>query len=58
MIRQLDKIYRLDHAVSKKTQKSCAECIWKNFLETKGLLVEAEDYVEKAIQDTEELPFD
>lgn len=30
MIRQLDKIYRLDHAVSKNT-KSCAECIWKNF---------------------------
>ena len=28
------------------------------FLETKGLLVEAEDYVEKTIQDTEELPFD
>ena len=30
----------------------------EKFLETKGLLVEAEDYVEKAIQDTEELPFD
>ena len=30
----------------------------ENFLETKGLLLEAEDYVEKAIQDTEELPFD
>ena len=29
-VRQLDKIYRLDHAVSKNT-KSCAECIWKNF---------------------------
>ena len=27
----------------------------EKFLETKGLLVEAEDYVEKAIQDTEEL---
>ena len=30
----------------------------EKFLETKGLLVEAEDYVGKAIQDTEELPFD
>ena len=30
----------------------------EKILETKGLLVEAEDYVEKAIQDTEELPFD
>ena len=30
----------------------------EKFLETKGLLAEAEDYVEKAIQDTEELPFD
>ena len=30
----------------------------ENFLETKGLLLEAEDYVEKAIQDTDELPFD
>ena len=30
----------------------------EKFLETKSLLVEAEDYVEKAIQDTEELPFD
>ena len=30
----------------------------EKFLETKGLLVEAEDYVEKAIQDMEELPFD
>lgn len=30
----------------------------EKFLETQGLLVEAEDYVEKAIQDTEELPFD
>lgn len=30
----------------------------EKFLETKCLLVEAEDYVEKAIQDTEELPFD
>lgn len=30
----------------------------EKFLETKGLLVEAEDYVEKAIQDTEELSFD
>lgn len=30
----------------------------EKFLETKGLLVETEDYVEKAIQDTEELSFD
>lgn len=30
----------------------------EKFLETKCLFVEAEDYVEKAIQDTEELPFD
>ena len=30
----------------------------EKFLETKGLLVEAEDYVEKAVQDTDELPFD
>ena len=30
----------------------------EKFLETKGLLVEAEDYVEKAIQNTEKLPFD
>ena len=30
----------------------------EKFLETKSLLVEAEDYMEKAIQDTEELPFD
>ena len=30
----------------------------EKYLETKGLLVEAEDYVEKVIQDTEELPFD
>ena len=30
----------------------------EKFLETKSLLVEAEDYVEKAIQDTEELSFD
>lgn len=30
----------------------------ENFLETKGLLLEAEDYVEKDIQDTDELPFD
>lgn len=30
----------------------------ENFLETKGLLLETEDYVEKDIQDTDELPFD
>ena len=30
----------------------------ENFLETKGLLLEAEDYVEKDIQDTDELPCD
>ena len=30
----------------------------ENFLETKGLLLEAEDYVEKVIQDTDKLPFD
>ena len=30
----------------------------ENFLETKGLLLEVEDYVEKGIQDTDELPFD
>ena len=30
----------------------------ENFLETKDFLLEAEDYVEKAIQDRDELPFD
>lgn len=30
----------------------------ENFLETKSLLLETEDYVEKAIQDMDELPFD
>ena len=30
----------------------------EKFLETKGLLVEAEDYVEKAIQDTDDLQYD
>lgn len=35
-----------------------ARNISKESLETKGLLLEAEDYVEKAIQDTDELTFD
>lgn len=30
----------------------------ENFLETKGLFEEAEAYVEKAVQDMEDLPFD
>lgn len=30
----------------------------ENFLETKGLFEEAEAYVEKAVQEMEDLPFD
>ena len=30
----------------------------ENFLETKGLFEEAKAYVEKAVQDMEDLPFD
>ena len=30
----------------------------ENFLETKGLFKEAEAYVEKAVQEMEDLPFD
>ena len=40
-----------------KTQKVLLSAYGKIF-RNKWLLVEAEDYVEKAIQDTEELPFD
>lgn len=32
-------------------------CFMERFLEEKGLLAEAKEYVENAIQDLEELPF-